>query len=395
MNRASQTMRIDISPDLKEELRNADKQRGVLPLPAPLPDFTPAAPSQSALGGPEFQELFQNVYDGAVITDLTGRIVDANTRALVFFQFPKAALLTLNLTDIISGADAGTINTLQSGIEEDRFILIQAYCVRKDKALFPVEIAVNRLKIRDQQYLCCFVRDISWRRQAEEMLKTIHKAIQNAATGIAIADLNGRIDYINQAGAHLFGEEKAATITDRNLNDLIPNHESVSDMLAAVRKGESWNGELVLLSRTTNASVHVQLAAAPNRDTDEQLIGMVLSFLDISDRIRAKEAELKADRQKVMVESLGAACHHLGQPATVLLASLELMGRVRQSDKAMGEELLASSIEAAESIRTMLHSLNDITEYKTTSYIENQGGLGASQSRILDVNTPNEGIGLR
>ena len=51
----------------------------------------------------------------------------------------------------------------------------------------------------------------------------------------------------------------------------------------------------------------------------------------------------------------------------------------------MAEELLISSVEAAESLRTMLHRLNDIAEYKTTAYIEGRGADGISESRILDV----------
>lgn len=387
-SRASQTMRIDISPDLKETIRRYDEKRGIMPRPESPPKVPTPAMSHSAIGDTDFQELFQSVYDGAIITTLSGRIVDANTRALDFLQYGRKEIINLNLTNVISGADANTISTLRTEIEKERFILIQAYCVRKDKILFPAEIAVNRVKIHRANYLSCFIRDISWRRQAEELLRTVNKAIQNAATGIAIADLDGQIDYINQAGGKLLGEEKTDAIIGKNISDVITNQDAIVSMMRSVKKGERWTGEIV--NHIKNESLtHIQLAAAPNRDTDEQLIGMVLSFLDISDRIRAQEAETTAERQRVMVESLGAACHHLGQPATVLLASLELLARVKPSDKAMSNELLTSSIEAAESLRKMLHNLNDITEYRTKSYIEGQTPTGIAESRIIDVTRQN------
>lgn len=384
MSRLSQTMRIDIPPDLKEELRISDRRRHALPseeLPPPPPD---GDISPTALGDTDFQQLFQSVYDGAIITDMNGRIVDANSRVMYFLQFNREKLLSLNLTDVISGANANTIATLQTGIEKDRFILIQAYCLGNENTLFPCEIAVNRLHVRGKDYLCCFIRDITWRRQAEEMLRTVHTAIQNSATGIAIADLEGRIDYINQAGAKLWGQSSMEALIGFHLGDLILDQEAVAAMGIAVRRGESWSTELVL-SGENDVTTHVQMAVAPNRDADEHLIGMVISFLDISDRIRANQAEQQADRQKVMVESLGAACHHLGQPATVLLASLELMARVRQTDKGMADELLSSSIDAAETLRKLLHNLNDITEYRTTPYIEGHSESGMQESRILDV----------
>lgn len=384
MNRASQTMRIDIPPNLKTAQNLTNKKRRVEALtdsPHPIPA---QRKTQSSLGDPDFQELFQSVYDGAVILSMTGKVIDANIRAINFLQYTREELLSLNLTHIISGSDDSTLSTLQSYIKEDRFILIQAYCARKDKELFPVEIAVNPLTVGGTEYFCCFIRDITWRQQAEETLKTVNTAIQNAATGIVITDLNGQIDYANQAAGHLYGGHE--TLVGQNVQTLFQDKTGFPDILTTIKTGKNWAGE-TLTTRKNGSPLHVQIAIAPNRNSDDEITGMILSLLNISDRIRAQEAEKHAERQNVMMESLGAACHHLGQPATVLLASLELMVRIKESDKALAEELLASSIEAAESLRKMLHNLNDITEYKTTPYIEGQNVPGRSESRILDVNT--------
>jgi K+-sensing histidine kinase KdpD len=157
-------------------------------------------------------------------------------------------------------------------------------------------------------------------------------------------------------------------------------------MLAAIRAGTNWSGEVVMKYQQ-GGPIYIQISAAPNRDAEDALTGMILSLLNVSDRIRAQEAEKHAERQNVMLQSLGAACHHLGQPATVLLASLELMVRVKDSDKVLGDELLVSSMDAAESLRKILHNLNDITEYKTVPYIEGQNPVTGNPSRILDVIT--------
>jgi PAS domain S-box-containing protein len=375
-------MRIDIPPDIRLAQRLTNNKGRVMPQPEPSPQIPIRGKAKSTLGDPDFQELFQSVYDGAIIATMAGKMVDANVRAINFLKYSREELLSLNLTNIISGANASTLTTLEAGVKKDRFILIQAYCTRKDKVLFPVEIAVNPLTVGGTEYLCCFIRDITWRQQAEEMLKTIHTAIQNAATGIVIADLNGQIDYANQAAGQLCG--KTESLSGHHVQDLFPESETYPVILTAIKAGTNWSAE-VLMPRKNGFPLYVQVSAAPNRNADEELTSMILSFLDISDRIRAQEANQQAERQNVMMESLGAACHHLGQPATVLMASLELMARVKDNDKALGEELLTSSIEAAESLRKMLHKLNDITEYKTTSYIDGKDSPGQTESRILDV----------
>ena len=112
----------------------------------------------------------------------------------------------------------------------------------------------------------------------------------------------------------------------------------------------------------------IQIAVAPNLDAEDTLIGMVLSMVDISDRRRAEEAERVVERDKVMMESLGAVCHHLGQPATVLLSTLEMLNRIKESDVEGRKELLQMSLEAAESLRKILMELNDLRHYSAEPY---------------------------
>ncbi len=384
MSRLSQTMRIDIPPDLKEELRRGN--RHVRPA-AQTSEITPAVPTPNEgthLGDADFQELLQSVYDGAVIATLDGTIVDANARAGKFLRLSHDELCTRNLTAIVSGLDPSTIQTLQTSVENGRFVLIQAHCVRNDGILFPAEIAVNRLHVRGTLYFCCFIRDVTVRRQAEEMLRTVHNAIQNASTGIAVSNRRGLLKYVNKATVALWGVNSEEDLLGRDLRALIPDTKQVDTIIEAVHSGQDWTGEIAL-PRQDGATLLVQVSAAGNRDADNELVGMVFSFLDISDRKRAEEAEKHAERQRVMVESIGAACHHLGQPATVLLASLELLQRKPEGIQLSANELLDTSIEAAESLRTMLHRLNDISEYHTDSYIRGVPDMGDSSPRILAV----------
>ena len=383
-NSSSKTMRIDIPPDLKEELlRAGHRSSGATPPAQPVRESaTPA----SRVGGADFQQLFHSVYDGALIAETNGRIVDSNSRAQEFLQQTRESLSALSITDVISGANAATVATINDTLDKDRFVLIQAHCNRKDGRIFPAEIAVNRLTVNELQYLCMFIRDITWRRQAENMLSTVHNAIQNTSTGIAIATREARIEYVNNAAARLWGHERREDLIGQEMRSLFPKPDDAETMLKAVSTGHSWTGEITV-ARPDGSQVSVQVVAAPNRNTEDELSGMVLSFLDISDRRRAEQAERQAERQRVMVESLGAACHHLGQPATVLLASLELMTRMPSQDRAVTEELLASSMEAAESLREMLHELNNMTEseYRTTAYLESGKKSGSDAPRILDL----------
>lgn len=238
----------------------------------------------------DYHQLFQSVYDAAVVVDLQGTIVEVNYRALGFFLHKREALCGRNVGQLISGAATTLMPELISRLAGRRFALIDAYCTRLDGSLFPAEIAVSYLPFKGQRCLCFFVRDITLRRQTEEMLRTEHCAILNAANGIAIANLEAKMDYVNPAGLEMWGYDNLDAVRGMDFADFLGNFAVASEIMDAVYHGRCWSGECQIM-RHDGSSLHVQGSAAANHDADNEFVGMVFSFLDISKRKRAEEAQ--------------------------------------------------------------------------------------------------------
>jgi len=375
-------MRIDLIPDVPSQPVAGKKKRVVISRPSEAPH---AAEKEHAGGeSTRFEELFQSVYDAALITDLEGRIVDANVRAIEFLQLNRDEMGGLTVFDIISGSDESLVQTLWENLEEERFTLIQAHCIRRDGSFFPSEIAVNKLRLGEMR-LCFFLRDITVRRQAEEMLRTEHNAIQNAGNGIAVADDKARLEYVNPAVAGMWGYARPEELLGRDVHDLLVDVSVADEMVTATMGDEhAWMGE-ASASKADGDRFSVQIASVCNRNSDGEPIGMVLSFVDISDRKRAETAEREAERQRVMLESLGAACHHLGQPATVLLANLGVIQKKMEETDPETADLVTNSIEAAKSLGSILHKLNAVREYQTMQYLKAPEGSDLGENRILKI----------
>jgi DNA-binding NtrC family response regulator len=81
---------------------------------------------------------------------------------------------------------------------------------------------------------------------------------------------------------------------------------------------------------------------------------------------RQRRQLVEAERQRVMVESLGAACHHLGQPATVIATCLHMI-RKGESDPAR-LRMLDECVAASDAVCDILRRLLDITAYRTEPY---------------------------
>lgn len=83
---------------------------------------------------------------------------------------------------------------------------------------------------------------------------------------------------------------------------------------------------------------------------------------------RLELAEIRAERSKVVMESLAGFCHALGQPATVLLSSVELL-RMDGVDDATRKDVLDMCYDAALEIKSLLAQMKEKREYANEAYL--------------------------
>lgn len=299
------TRRIDIPPDLRDQIDQTrtlapggpETRRGkVIRIPKTYVSVKP-------LGSPDFQELLQNIYDAVLITDTTGRICGANVRAVQFFLMEVGDLCRRDILDLISGAGADLLDTVKQTLRSDRFVLIQAYCARQDGSFFPAEISVNRLPLGQQEYLSFFIRDVTIRKAQENELRTGYNAIQNASSGILIANAEGFVQYANAATLRFWRAESRETLVGKHLRELLPDSGFFEKLMERIHQGQGLSGELQMTTSSGDMT-YAQLSAAPNFDTDGEFAGVVLSVLDISDlkKVQQQIEEYAAELQKKNLE---------------------------------------------------------------------------------------------
>ncbi len=103
-------------------------------------------------------------------------------------------------------------------------------------------------------------------------------------------------------------------------------------------------------------------------------------------RVRTIEAQtealLEAERQRVMIQSLGTACHHLGQPSAVISGYLDLTRRMTLPTEA--QAMLEECRKAADDVANILDRLQRLTVYRTEPYLtQSDPASGASNTERL------------
>ena len=91
---------------------------------------------------------------------------------------------------------------------------------------------------------------------------------------------------------------------------------------------------------------------------------------------RLQIAEVQVERSKVVMESLAGFCHALGQPATVLLSSMELlkMGGVDDETK---KQVVDMCYDAVMEIKSLLAEMKQRREYVAEAYLAGNDTAGS------------------
>lgn len=290
-NKHADTMRIDIKPEEVGEERQKKKivvhRRKQPHLVRSKEADEESTASDSVVGGTEFRKLLQNIYDAVLVTDIEGIVMGANDRASIFFRSDEDFLRGRHISQLISGADTSIIDTILQNLEEDRFTLIQAECIRKDGTMFPSEISANRIELSNQECISFFVRDITRRRAREEQLRTGYFAIQNSGSGIAITDLSYRANYLNPAMKKILGYVDGEDFRGIDLKSFFVG-DGIEHALNELEQNFSWSGELEI-SPKDGRQAYVHVSIVKNINSEDVLTGYIFSFMDVSNERHAQQ----------------------------------------------------------------------------------------------------------
>ena len=149
---------------------------------------------------------------------------------------------------------------------------------------------------------------------------------------------------------------------------------------------------IVRLRRYLSTLANGEIPAHISLSRDEDDLAAVQHYMEYivkmaEDRIailkKSHQTALEAERQRVMIESIGAMCHHLGQPATVMSLCLYRL----RNNPAPGDipQILTECNTAFDSMVQILDQLRATTRYSSEPYLSPSTTPGAPEDRIIKV----------
>ncbi|MFM2054910.1 MAG: hypothetical protein RL456_2947, partial [Pseudomonadota bacterium] len=216
---------------------------------------------------------------------------------------------------------------------------------RKDGSEVPVEISLSPFTGEGGETLvCAAVRDISERkrleREAAAAAEQLGLILASTEEGVFGTDAQGIITFINPAACRMLGRT-VEELVGRPAHDTFHHHHAdgsaypVADcpMHAAYSQGRTSRVDDECLWRKDGSPLPVEYGATPLHK-DGRLVGSVVTFVDITERIRAQEERAASERRlRRILETCDEGFWLVdgeGRTSDVNEAMLRILGRPRE-----------------------------------------------------------------
>ncbi|MBI5871911.1 PAS domain-containing sensor histidine kinase [archaeon] len=281
----------------------------------------------------EKAKIIDSMTDGLWVLDTDGNTVDVNHTIEGLFGYSKEELLKINPLQVMAKQDLPkTLGLIKDAFEKGSAVG-ELNGVRKDGKEIPLWISASIIKDLTGKATGQFAifRDMSKIKKAQEEIKLFYAAVNSAAVGIAISDLNGKNTYVNPAFERMWGySNKEATVM--TIPEFLPKEEAgrvMNDVMPLCKREGGWAGEI--RGKRKNGTIFpISLSASLIKGEKGKPVAMVASFIDITQH-KKEDEEIKRSYKKLKeldlakTEFIAITSHELRSPMTPMKAQLQML----------------------------------------------------------------------
>jgi PAS domain S-box-containing protein len=199
------------------------------------------------------------------------------------------------------------------------------------------------------------VQDITEHKQIENELRVKDFAVDSAASGIAIADLDGMVTYLNLACLSMWNYDKEEEVLGKHAATFFADENEAGVGLREVLEEGAWQGELKA-RRRNGSTFDVQVIANLVTDADGEPFCSMASFVDVTER---KKLEQLKD------EFIGLVSHELRTPLTVINGCLStVFTEWERLPSGEAKQLLHDAILETESLSHLIENLLELSRFQ-------------------------------
>ncbi|WP_266363560.1 PAS domain S-box protein [Tellurirhabdus rosea] len=303
-----------------------------------------------------FQNAFDNASVGIVISDPDGGFLQVNRAFCQMTGYSPDELYRQTYEQLVHPDDLPRYQKKLDGLLKGKSgsLVDQKRCLHKDgrTVWLSINSTVNQDEYGRPETIFSIIQDITQDMALRESQQKMLSMVESSLTFMAIADLDGRVAYINKAGRELVGMEEDEPLAGKMVADFYSPEQFafIRDVaIPTLLSQGSWAGRVMLRHFKTGEPIPCHASGIRINDpTTGKAIGRGFTMRDLRPELSAQEAQ-----QKLLA---------LVENSVELMSVLELDGRNSYINKA-GRQMLGfdSDEEVLATPITSLHSPEDFS----------------------------------
>jgi PAS domain S-box-containing protein len=288
-----------------------------------------------SLSAPEhrYQKLVEHTYDGIVLMNARGLIVDFNPAAERMFGYRREEVLSQPLIRLMpepyrSAHLKGVARFLATGEGQAQGKVLQFDALKKDGTEFPIELTVSSYRVGTELFFTGILRDVTEQKRAQDELRASEERYrllaENVADVIWVWDMNLRPTYYSPSVARLRGYSVEEAMTHTIDQMLTPaSRDTALKALASALSQEGERGSdrsrprtlRLEVTRKDGSTVWTETTMTFLRYANNEPAGILGVTRDITARRRAQEVLRESEqrfRGAFEGSSVGMALQGLG-----------------------------------------------------------------------------------
>ncbi|HID10744.1 MAG TPA: GAF domain-containing protein [Candidatus Latescibacteria bacterium] len=198
------------------------------------------------------------------------------------------------------------------------------------------------------------IQDIQLHRQMEYQKAYIEQILSGMSSGVVNIDRRERVTFFNRRAGEILGKDVSEMLGE----DLRHLPSPLGDMLFETLQGGKtyWKHTVKLLPDRKP----LEVSTYPLRNGDE-IIGSVMLFDDISDRVRLEEERIRSERLDLLHRVVGWIAHEVKNPLVSIQTFVELLPE-RYEDPEFREQFQAVMGQEVQRLNGLVEKLVALTE---------------------------------
>lgn len=173
-----------------------------------------------------FNYMFKNASDAIILSDVNGRVVEVNDKALSLYGYSEKEFKAIHISELRTPETRSVYYSILEQLNREGEKVIEAEHIKKDGTIINIENSVRVIEIEGVRYYQSIIRDVTERKLAEKKLldseSELRALFSSMKDVILVLDKQGKIVKIAPSNFE-FLYKSPGELIGKTLNESIPD----------------------------------------------------------------------------------------------------------------------------------------------------------------------------